>query len=147
MAKKDNYIKEIQRNLENYKNKISKIEYVLESYKGSNKTDLLAQKSALQEKYEEGEKMLKKIKDASADEYEKIQESAASLFETIKEAFYEFSHFLTMEQFMRTKKELTELGTQTVEEAQDLLKHHPLAIAAGALSLGFILGSIFARSK
>lgn len=147
MSKKETYIKELETNLENYKNKISKIENLLEDYKGSNKRDLLNQKATLQEKFDDGKKMLKKIQAASEQEYEKMRESAGTIFESIKEAFYDFSHFLTLEQLARTKKELTQLGGQTVDEAQDIIKHHPLAIAAGALGLGFIVGTLLARSK
>jgi len=147
MSTKETYTKELEKNLENYKNKISKIEGLLETYKGNNKRDLLAQKTTLEEKFEEGQEMLKKIKAASEEEYEKVRDTAVTLFDSIKEAFYDFSHFLTLEQLSRTTKELTQLGTQTVDEAQDLIKHHPFSVAAGALSLGFIVGTLFARSK
>ncbi len=147
MSKRDTYINQAQKNLENYKNKISKIEDLLESYKGNNKRDLLDQKDVLQEKYEEGKNMLKQIQSASEKEYENMKEGAVNIFEGIKDAFYDFSHYLTLDQFSRTKKELMQLGNQTLDEAQDVIKHHPLTIAAGALSLGFIVGTLFARSK
>ena len=147
MSAKDIHTQKLEKNLENYRNKISKIEDLLEGYKGSNKRDLLDQKEVLQEKFDEGKKMLKQIQGASEKEYESMKESASTLFEGIKEAFYDFSHYLTLDQVSRTKKELAQLGSQTLDEAQDVIKHHPLAIAAGALSLGFIVGTLFARSK
>lgn len=147
MSTKEAYIKEIEHSLENYKNKISRIEELLNDYKGNNKQELLNQKNILQEKFDDGRKMLRQIQAASEQEYEKMRDSAVTLFDSIKDAFYDFSHFLTIEQLSRAKKELSQLGSQTMDEAEDLIKHHPLSIAAGALSLGFIVGTLFARSK
>ena len=147
MSAKDTYIKQLEKNLDKYKNKISKIEDLVENYKGSNRKELLNQKAELQEKFDDGKKMLKQIQGASEKEYETMKESAATLFESIKDAFYDFSHYLTLDQFSRTKKELTDLGNQTLDEAQALVKQNPLSVAAGALSLGFILGVLFARCK
>lgn len=147
MAEKDAYTKQLEKSLENYKNKISKIEDFIENYKGSNRRELLDHKDELQAKFEEGKKMLKQIQGSSEKEYETMKESAATLFESIKDAFYDFSHYLTLDQFSRTKKELADLGNQTLDEAEALVKQNPLSVAAGALSLGFILGMLFARSK
>jgi ElaB/YqjD/DUF883 family membrane-anchored ribosome-binding protein len=147
MPEKDTYTKQLEQTLEKYKNKISKIEEFVESYKGSNRRELLNQRAELQEKFEEGKKMLKQIQGSSEKEYENLKEGATTLFESLKDAIYDFSHYLTLDQLSRMKGELTDLGHQTVDEAEALVRQNPLSMAVGALSFGFILGMLFARSK
>ncbi len=147
MAKKEDYIKEIEASMEKYKGKISKIDNLLENYKAENKSDLIAQRQNLKEKFEQGEKMLKQIKSSSEESYEKIRESAGEVFEGIKDAFYELSHFLTMDQLSRTKDEMIDLGNEKVEEIQNFIKDHPLATATWAMGIGFLVGTLYTRSK
>lgn len=147
MTKKEEYIKKIEESMKKYKDKISKIDSALENYKADNKSDLLAQSENLKEKFEQGEQMLKEIRSATEEKYETIQEKAAEVFESVKEAFNEFSNFLTMEQLSRTKDEIMDLGSEKLEEVQSFIKNHPLTMAAWAMGIGFLVGTLFTRSK
>lgn len=147
MMEKEDYIEQLEANMKKYNEKISKIDRALENYKSDNKSALLAQRENLKEKFEQGEQMLKKIKSATEDNYEKIQENAAEIFESIKEAFHEFSNFLTMEQLSRTKDEIMDYGNEKLDEVQSFIKNRPLTMAVWAMGIGFLIGTLFTRSK
>jgi len=147
MKTKEDYIEQIQKNIDKYKDKISKTDKLLENYHSNNKSELLDHRKNLKNKFEKAEGMLEKIKFAGEKEYEQIKEEASEVFDGIKEAFHEFSSFLTIEQLYHAKDEIIDYGNEKLDEAQELLKQHPLAAAASALTLGFIIGSLFTRSK
>lgn len=147
MRTKQEYIEQIQNNIDKYKDKISKIDKLLENYNPNNKSELLNHRKNLKNKFEKAEGMLEKVKSAGEEEYEKIKEEASEVFDGIKEAFHEFSSFLTIEELYHVKDEIVDYGNEKLDEAQELLKQHPLTAAASALTLGFIIGSFFTRSK
>jgi len=147
MSKKEDYIKQAEKQMDKYKDKISKIDNLLENTKASGKSELLAQRENLKDKFDQAEQMLKKIKSGSEENYEKIKENAAEIFDNVKEAFHEFSSFLTMEQLYRTKDEIVDYGNEKLDEVQSFVKERPLTVAAWAMGIGFIIGTLFTRSK
>ncbi len=147
MSKKEDYIKQAEKSMDKYKEKISKIDNLLENYKSNGKNELVAQRENLKEKFDQAEQMLKKITSSSEENYEKIKENATEIFDNVKEAFHEFSSFLTLEQLSRTKEELVDYGSEKLDEVQSLIKKHPLKVAAWAVGIGFIIGSLLTRSK
>ena len=147
MNTKKDYIEQIQNDIDKYKDKISKIDILLENYNSNNKSELLDHRKNLKDKFEKAESMLEKIKSGGEEEYEKIKGEASEVFDGVKEAFHEFSSFLTIEQLYRAKDEIIDYGNEKLDEAQELLKQHPLTAAASALTLGFVIGSLFTRSK
>jgi len=147
MDTKEDYIKELEKNMDKYKNKISKVDSLLANYNSSNKAELLNQHQSLKHKFVDCGDILKEIKSAGEEEYEQIKEKSSEIFEDIKNAFEEFSSFLTMEQLCLVKDEIVDFGNEKLAEVQELLKQHPLTAAASALILGFIIGTLFTRSK
>lgn len=147
MSDKEKYTKQAQAQMDKYKNKISKIDDLLKSYKSSGRSELLAQKENLQDKFDQAEKMLKKIKSSSEENYEELKENAAEIFENVKDAFQEFSSFLSMEQLYRTKDEIVDYGNEKLDEVQTFVKERPLTVAACAMGIGFVIGLLLTRSK
>ena len=147
MSTKDDYIKQAQKNMDKYKDKISKIDNLLEKYKSEGNSDLLAQRENLKDKFDQAEKMLKKITSSSEENYEKIKESAAEVFDNVKEAFHDFSSFLTIEQLSRAKDEIVDFGNEKLDEVQSFIKKRPLTIAAWAVGIGFLIVTLLTRSK
>lgn len=147
MSKKDNYIKKAEKQMDKYKDKISKIDNLLKNTKASGKSELLAQRENLKDKFDEAEQILKKIKSGSEENYEKIKENAAEIFDNVKEAFNEFSSFLSLEHLYRTKDEIVDYGNEKLDEVQSFAKERPLTIAAWAMGIGFIIGTLCTRSK
>lgn len=147
MTSKQDYIKEAEKQMDKYKTKISKIEEFLKGYKSEGREQFLAHQNDLQDKFNQAEKMLKKITDSSEKEYEQIKESATKIFDDVKEAFYEMSSFLTFEQLSRAKDEVIDFGNEKLDEAQTYIKEHPLTAAAWAVGIGFLIGSLITRSK
>ncbi|OJW52645.1 MAG: hypothetical protein BGO67_09250 [Alphaproteobacteria bacterium 41-28] len=147
MSTKENYIKQAEKQMEKYRDKISKIDDLLKNKKESGESELLAHRENLKDKFDQAEKMLKKIKSGSEENYEKIKENATEIFESLKEAFHEFSSFLSMEQLSRTKDVVIDYGNEKLDEFQSFVKERPLTIAAWAMGIGFIIGTLFTRSK
>lgn len=147
MSDKEDYTKKIQKNMDKYKDKISRIDHFLGNAKANGREALLSQRDSLKEKLTDGEKMLQKVQSSSEDGYEKIKESAAEVFEELQAAFHEFSNFLTMEQLYRTQDELIEFGNEKIEDVQELVKNNPLTILACAIGVGFLVGTLLTRSK
>lgn len=147
MSTKDDYIKQAQQSVDKYKDKISKIDNLLEKYKGEGKSDLFAHRENLKDKFDQAEKMLKKITSSSEENYEKIKETASEVFGNVKEAFHDFSSFLTLDQLSRAKDEVVDFGNEKLDEIQSYIKKRPLTIAAWAVGIGFLIGTLFTRSK
>jgi hypothetical protein len=57
MDTKKDYIKEIQKSMDKYKDKSSKIDNFLHNYKGVNKSELLAHRDDLTDKLNQAEKI------------------------------------------------------------------------------------------
>jgi len=51
MDTKEDYIKELEKNMDKYKNKISKVDSLLANYNSSNKPELLNQHQSLRHKF------------------------------------------------------------------------------------------------
>ncbi len=83
----------------------------------------------------------------SEENYEKIKENAGEIFDDVKEGFHEFSSLLTMEQLHRAKEEIVDFGNEKLDEIQSLIKERPLTIAAWAIGIGFLIGTLWIRSK
>ena len=69
------------------------------------------------------------------------------VFDNVKDAFYDFSNFLTMEQLYRTKDEIIDYGNDKLDEVEKLIKERPLTVAACAIGIGFLIGVLLTRSK
>ncbi|OJW50236.1 MAG: hypothetical protein BGO67_02600 [Alphaproteobacteria bacterium 41-28] len=147
MNGKENYIKQVQENMGKYKDKLSKIDELLESYKSNNKPKFLAQRNTLKDKFDQAEQMLKEITSSSEEDVEKIKENAGEIFDNLKEAFHEFSSFLTIEQLSRTKDEIVNFSNEKLDEVQNFIKEHPLTVAAWTVGIGFLIGALLTRSK
>lgn len=147
MNTKESYTKKVQQQMDKYKDKLSKIDDLLKNSQSKSKSELLSQRENLQEKFDEAEKMLKKVMSSSEENYEKIKENAIEIFENVQEAFHEFSSFLTIEQLYRAKDEIIDYGGDKLDEAERFIKNRPLTVAACALGIGFLLGTILMRSK
>lgn len=147
MATKNDYIEKAENEIKKYKEKISKIEVMLKEYDAPNAEQLLGYKESLEDKFHAAEDMLEKLKASTEEEYEELQDTASEVFTGIRQAFHDFSNFLTLEQLYHAKDEIIDFGKDKLEDAQELLKKHPLASAASALTLGFVIGSLFTRSS
>lgn len=147
MNTKQNYINQVQKQMDKYKDKLSKIDDLLKSTKSKEKSELLSQRENLQDKFDEAEKMLKKVSSSSEEAYEKIKDNATEIFENVKDAFHDFSHFLTMAHLYRTKDEIVDYGSDKLDEAEKLIKERPLMAAACAIGIGFLIGTLLTRSK
>jgi len=147
MANKEEYIKELESNMDKYKNKISKIDSLLKNYKSDDKNNLVTESDNLKLKLQQAEQSLKKLKSATADTYETLKESSEEMWGSIKEAFHEFSSLLSMEQLIRTKDEIADYGSERIEDVQEYIKKRPLMTAAWALGIGFLVGTLLTRSK
>ncbi|MBS0271835.1 MAG: DUF883 family protein [Proteobacteria bacterium] len=130
-----------------YKEKISKIDDLLKKYKLNNRDQLLLQRDSLKDKLDQGEKMLKKVKSSSEENYEQIKESALEVFDNVKEAFHDFSNVLSLEHLNHAKDEIVDYSNEKLDEMHTLIKKHPLTMAAWAVGVGFIIGTLFMRSK
>ena len=147
MDTKEAYIKQVEKQMESYQNKINKIDDILKNYKSDNKSEILAHRKDLSERFEQAENMLKKIKSSSAEGYEEIKEEAKEIFTHVKDALQEFSSSLSLDRLSRVKEEVVEFGSEKIDEMQELMKKHPITVAAWAISIGFIIGTLFTRSK
>jgi len=147
MNTKESYTKKVQKQMDKYKDKLSKIDDSLKNTKSKGRAELLSQRDNLQEKFDEAEKMLKKVSSSSEEAYEKIKENAVEVFENVQDAFHEFSSFLSMEQLYRTKDEIIDYGSDKLDEAEKLIKERPLTVAACAIGIGFLIGAFLTRSK
>lgn len=147
MNEKEEYIKKFQDQMDKYKNKISQIDNFLENYTSGDRESLTAQRADLKNKFDEAEQMLKKIQASSDDTFEKIKENASEIFDAVKDAFYNLFHLLTLEKLYRAKDEIINLSNEKVHEIDDLIKSHPFISIGSALGIGFIIGTLLARSK
>ncbi len=147
MTNKETYTKKVQKQMEKYQEKISKIDDLLKDSKASGKAALLSQQNTLKDKFKEGEKMLKKIESSTEEGFENIKESAVEIFDEVKDAFHEFSHFLSLNQLSHAKDEIVDYGNEKLDDVQALVKNHPLTVAACAVGIGFIIGAYLTRSK
>lgn len=147
MSTKENYMKQIQDQMEKYKNKLSKIDELLKNSKSKGRSELLDQRKNLQEKFDEAEDMVKKISNSSEEAYEKIKENAVEVFDSVKEAFQDFSSFCSLNHLQEAKDEMIELGSEKLDEIESLIKNRPLTAAACAMGIGFLIGALLTRSK
>lgn len=127
--------------------KINFLDELLESYKSNSKPKFLAQRNTLKDKFDQAEQMFKEITSFSEENVEKIKENAGEIFDNLKEAFHEFSSFLTMEQLSRTKDEIVNFSNEKLDEVQNFIKEHPLNVAAWTMGIGFLIGTLLTRSK
>lgn len=147
MSTKKDYIKQTQKTMDKYNDKISKIDTFLKNYKGENRSELLTHRKDLTDKLGQAEKVFKDVQSSSEDSYEKIKESATEIFENVKEAFHEFSSFLTMEQLTQAKDEIIDLSNEKLEDVQGFIKERPITAAAWAMGIGFVIGILLTRTK
>ena len=116
--------------------------------KGEKKSkEIQGYEKTLSKQFSDAEKFLTEIKDSTEEEYEKIKETLSQTLEDLKKNLYDFSKYLSLEQLYKGKDELISFGNEKLEEAQELLKSHPFMAAGSALSIGFIIGKLFGRSK
>lgn len=147
MSTRENYTKQIQNQLIEYKDKLSKIDDLLKNSKSKRRAELLTQRKTLQDKFDEAEQMLKKVTAASEENYEKIKETAVEVFDNVKEAFQDFSSFLSLDHLYETKDEIIDYGEEKLDEIETLIKNRPLTATVCALSIGFLIGTLLTRSK
>lgn len=147
MTTRENYINEIQIDINAYKEKMSKIENVLKNNDSDSNPELTKYMDAFEDKFDKASSMLEKIKFCSEMEYGEIKDNASEVFKEVKKAFHAFSSFLTMDQLYHVKDEIIDFSSEKLGEAQELLKKHPVAAAASALTLGFVIGALFTRSR
>ena len=147
MNTKQSYTNQVQKQMDKYKDKLSKIDDLLKNTKSKGRSELVSQRENLQDKFDEAEKMLKKVSSSSEETYEKIKENAVEIFENVRDAFHDFSSFLTMEQLYRTKDEIIDYGHDKLDEAEKLIKERPLTVAACAMGIGFLIGAFLTRPK
>jgi ElaB/YqjD/DUF883 family membrane-anchored ribosome-binding protein len=147
MNPKEHYTKQVQNQMEKYKDKLSKIDDLLNNTNSQRRSELLSQRENLQDKFDKAEKILKEITASSDENYEKIKDKAVEVFDDVKEAFHEFSSFLTMEQLYRTKEEIIDFSNDKLEEIETFVKKRPITIAACAIGIGFLIGTLLTRSK
>lgn len=141
------YIQEAEKKMKKYQDVLAGISKFLESrYEKKNK-DIQAYEKTLTKQFTDAEKQLTKIKDAGEDEVEKVNEALGQVFDEIKSSLYDFSKYISVDQLYKGKDELINFGNEKLEEAQQLLKNHPFMAAGSALSIGFIIGKLFGRSK
>lgn len=147
MNTKQNYINQVQKQMDKYTDKLSKIDDLLKSTKSKGRSELLSQRENLQDKFDSAEKMLKKVSSSSEEDYEKIKDNAVGVFENVKDAFHDFSNFFTLEQLYHTKDEIIDYGNDKLNEVEKFIKERPLTVAVCAVGIGFLVGAILARSK
>ncbi len=147
MNTKESYTKQVQSQMDKYQDKLSKIDDLLKSTKSKGRSELMSQRESLRDKFDEAEKMLKKVSSSSEEAYEKIKDNAVEIYENVRDAFHDFSSYLTMEQLYRTKDEIIDYGHDKLEEAEKLIKERPLTVAACAIGVGFMIGVFLTRSK
>lgn len=148
MNEKNYYINQIQKQMEQYREKISKIDNLLQTYNLSGRRMALShQRENLEGKLKQAEAIFRDLQVSSGENFEKIKEDVKNIFDDIKEAFYDFSNILAMEQIYHAKDQIISFSNEKVEEAQNLVKNHPLTMTVGAVSIGFIIGILLARSR
>lgn len=147
MNTKEAYTNQVQKQMEKYKDKLPKIDDLLKNSKSEWGAELLSQRENLQDKFNEAEKMLRRVSSSSEDAYEKIKEDALEVFEEVKEAFQEFSSFLTLEQLYRAKEEILDYGNDKLDEVESFIKNRPLSVAVCAIGVGFLIGKLLSHSK
>lgn len=141
------YIQEAEKRMKKYQDVLSSITKFMESrYEKKNK-DIQGYEKNIAKQFSDAEKKLKDVKEAGEEEFEKVKESLGQIFDEIKGSLYDFSKYLSIDQLYKGKDELISFGNEKLEEAQQLLKNHPFMAAGSALSIGFIIGKLFGRSK
>lgn len=147
MERKNKYIKELEEKMKKYKNKISEIDAQMKQRNFRDKPHLLSGNKSLKEKYKQAEYIFKKLSSASQENFEEIMDSSVEIFDSLKEALSEFSSLLTMDPVYYAKDEIVDYGNEKIKEIENCIKKKPLACAAWAFGIGFIIGKIFPRSK
>ena len=147
MDKREKFLKGTEATLENYKRKIAKIDALLTNYKSSEKAHLVAESKKVKKSIEKAEDAFQALKASSQDKFEEIKASFVEIYDTLSDAFDEFSSHFTLDQFHHYKDEITNYGNDKIVEAQECIKKNPLACAAIALGVGYILGKLLNRSK
>ncbi|HUX79994.1 MAG TPA: DUF883 C-terminal domain-containing protein [Alphaproteobacteria bacterium] len=147
MTKNEKFLKGIESTLKRYKNKISKIDDLIAKNKSPAKAALAEESKNIKESLKKAEGAFQKLQTASQDKFEGIKESSAEIFDTLHNAFDEFSSHLTVDQLNHYKDEVANYGCDKMCDAQDYIKKNPLTAAACALGIGFVIGKLLSRSK
>ena len=147
MTKNEKFLKGIESTLERYKTKISKIDGLLTDYKSPEKAHLVSESKKIRKNIEKAETAFQKLQSASQDKFEDIKESSLEIFDSLNEAFGEFSAHFTIDQLHHYKDEIKHYGNDKIIEAQEYIKKNPIACAAIALGIGYVIGKLLNRSK
>lgn len=147
MEKNEKYIKSLESSMKKYQEKIASIDSLLKEYKAHNKEHLMAGRDDIKEKLKKAEDIFKKLKSSSKENYDEIKSSSLDAVDALKEAFHDFSGLLTLDQLYYAKDEIAEYGCRKVNQVEDYIKQKPLASAACALGIGFLVGIYLMRSK
>lgn len=147
MTKNEKFLKRIESSLERYKDKISKIDELLATYKSPDKAHLVSESKKIKETLKKADIAVKKLQSSSQDTFDEIKDYSLEIFDTLNESFNELSSYLTIDQLSHYKDEITNYGCDKMNEVQDYIKKNPLTCAAYALGIGFIIGKLLGRSK
>ena len=146
MEDKDKFMNSLENNLSRYERKISKASKAMENYPASERDSISSEIENLKEKYKDAQKVFQDMKYATEDNWNTLKDSSAEVFKALKEAFTEFSGYISLDQLNHVKEEVMDYGHEKLDDLSNCIKRKPISAALWAMGIGFMLGKIL-RSK
>ncbi|MGI4851734.1 MAG: hypothetical protein ACRYGR_07310 [Janthinobacterium lividum] len=146
MEDKDKFMSGLENNLSRYERKISKASKAMQNYPESERESYNSEIENIKEKYKDAQKVFQDMKYATEDNWNTLKDSSGEVLKSLKEAFNEFSGYISLDQVNQVKEDVMDYGHEKLDDLSNCIKKKPISAALWAMGIGFVLGKIL-RSK
>lgn len=147
MNDKEKYLTDMQKNLDRYQRKFENASKSVANYSAQKKDQANSEIEHLKGRLDSAQQVYGDLKKATADNWDSLKDTASEAFRDLKDGFYEYADYLSLESLGHVKDEVMDYGQERMNDLSDCIKKKPFTSAAWALGIGFILGKMMTKAK